>query len=149
MPVWSAAIMAGLLKSSKDNLTELFELPGTAESGIDVKIGTKELISRKPTVYSYLECDADYESEISLGESIDKFLGQFYGLGTDLSLAISSAEGDRARIAEMARRVSEKESRFVNDINSQTKDMAVVQFNFSTSRPLTRLSREKNILTLN
>lgn len=149
MPVWSAAIMAGLLKSSKDNLTELFELPGTAESGIDVKIGTKELISRKPTVYSYLECDADYESEISLGESIDKFLGQFYGLGTDLSLAISSAEGDRARIAEMARCVSEKESRFVNDINSQTKDMAVVQFNFSTSRPLTRLNREKNILTLN
>lgn len=139
MPVWSAAIMAGLLTSDRNRLKRLF-----APSSI---IGIKEMLSRTPIEYSYLESGADYEGEISLSEAVDGFLGQFYGLGADLSSAISSAESDRARIAEMARRVSEKESRFVNDINSQTKDMAVVQFNFSTSRPLTKLSPE-NILTL-
>ena len=141
MPTWSAAIMEGLLANDMNKLKKSF-----ASTGV---IGIKELLSRENVKYSYLEGDADYESEISLGESIDKFLGHFYGFTPDLSLVISSAENDSGQIAEIARHVSEKENRFVNDVNCQTKDMAVVQFNFSTSRPLTRLSREKNILALN
>ena len=138
MPVWSAAIMAGLLASGKDKLTQLFP---------SCIIGTKELLSQKTTEYSYLESDSDYAREISLGESIDKFLGQFYRIGEDLSSAISGAEGNKERIVEIAQQVSGKENRFANDVHCQTKDLAVVQFNFSIPRSLTKLNLE-NILKL-
>ena len=138
IPVWSAAIMAGLLASGKDKLTQLFP---------SCIIGTKELLSQKTTEYSYLENDSDYAREISLGESIDKFLGQFYRIGEDLSSAISGAEGNKERIVEIAQQVSGKENRFANDVHCQTKDLAVVQFNFSIPRSLTKLNLE-NILTL-
>jgi len=139
MPVWSAAIMAGLLANHKDKLTELFTPSGIIE--------TKELLSREPTKFGYLENGTSFESEISLSEAIDHFLGEFYGLETDLSLAIIEAEDNKKRIIEIAQQVSEKDCRFVNDVHSQTKDLAVVQFKFSIPRPLTKLS-QKNILTL-
>lgn len=138
MPVWSAAIMAGLLASGKDKLTQLFP---------SCIIGTKELLSQKTAEYSYLENDSDYAREISLGESIDKFLGQFYRIGEDLSSAISGAEGNKERIVEIAQQVSGKENRFANDVHCQTKDLAVVQFNFSIPRSLTKLNQD-NILKL-
>ena len=145
MPLWAAAVMKGFYKGAPKELRSVFK---SKES-----VNLLDLVAGENTEYNYREDREVIDGELSLGDSLDRFLGNFYKLDSDLSVALTRASEDTNRVLSIADKISQKETRFVNMSSSkhgnrEATDMAVVQFNFSVQGGLPILTMAENILDL-
>ena len=145
MPLWSAAVLQGFHDKAPKELRKAFKSGKTTD--------LLEIVARESTEYNYMAGKEVFDSDLSLGDALDCFLGNFYGLDTDLSTALSKANGDARLTLAIAEKISKRETRFVNISSSRTKkresaDMAVVQFNFSVQSGLPTLTVAENILNI-
>ena len=145
MPTWSAAIMKGFFNSASREFLQLFKSKKT--------LSLLEVIAMGTTKYTYMVGNETHESSISLGDTLDAFLGNFYSINSNLSTAISSAQTDPKLIFDIANKVSENGFRFVNITSASSRkieaaDMAVVQFNFVIQNKLPSLSVAQNIMSI-
>ena len=145
MPLWSAAVLQGFHDKAPKELRKAFKSGRTAN--------LLEIVARENTEYNYMAGKDVFDSDLSLGDALDCFLGNFYKLDTDLSAALSKANGDTKHILAIAEKISKRETRFVNISSSRTKnresaDMAVVQFNFSVQSSPPTLTVAGNILNI-
>jgi hypothetical protein len=143
MPLWAAAVMKGFYKNASKELRSVFK---SKEA-----VNLLEMVTGENTEYNYRDGNDVFDRELSLGDSLDRFLGNFYRLDSDLSAALSKANGGTNRIFAIAKKISQKETRFVNKSsnkhrNRESADMAVVQFNFSVQDGLPNLTVAENIL---